>query len=69
QVLAHQSIVDMVSEVLLDVPLAAYTTGNVEWKDDSRSDVMLVPGAHRHYPPILIEVQQAVNEEFLDRVI
>ncbi|KAG1168301.1 hypothetical protein G6F46_009348 [Rhizopus delemar] len=32
-----------------------YTTGNVEWKDDSLSDVLLIPHEHCNYPPILME--------------
>lgn len=46
-----------------------YTTGNVERKDDSLSDVLLIPHEHCNYPPILMEVQQIVTKAFLQRVI
>jgi hypothetical protein len=45
------------------------TTSNVEWKDDSRSDLLLIPREHCNHPSILMEVEQIVTEAFLQRVI
>ncbi|KAI9027491.1 hypothetical protein CLU79DRAFT_881259, partial [Phycomyces nitens] len=44
-------------------------TVSVKWKDNSRSDVLLIPRDYCNYPTILMEVQQIVPEAFLQRVI
>ncbi|ORX56296.1 hypothetical protein DM01DRAFT_1382562 [Hesseltinella vesiculosa] len=44
-----------------------YTVGNCEWRDGSRSDVVL-QSSHRDLPPIILEFQQRVDRPFMKRV-
>ncbi|ORZ02196.1 hypothetical protein BCR43DRAFT_481171 [Syncephalastrum racemosum] len=69
--LKNKIIVDAIANSLLDVPHGTYIADDSEWKDNSRSDVLLVPRLtiQRSLPPILIEVQHTVNKAFLRRVM
>ncbi|KAI8381038.1 uncharacterized protein BYT42DRAFT_494984 [Radiomyces spectabilis] len=46
-----------------------YTVGSSEWSDGSRSDLVLGPrGPTKQLPPIIIEVEQSVDKDFIKRV-
>lgn len=49
-----------------DVPPESYAVAPTEWSDGSRSDMVY---ASTKFPPILIEVQYQVNQEFMLRLI
>ncbi|ORE00691.1 hypothetical protein BCV72DRAFT_178336, partial [Rhizopus microsporus var. microsporus] len=49
-----------------DVPPDSYSVVPTEWADGSRSDMVY---ASTEFPPILIEIQYRVNQEFMLRLI
>ncbi|KAG2197657.1 hypothetical protein INT47_002364, partial [Mucor saturninus] len=49
-----------------DVSSDSYSVTPTEWADGSRSDMVY---ASNKFPPILIEVQYQVNQEFILRLI
>lgn len=54
-----------------DIPNNAYISGSTEWADGKRSDVLYVPRNEvtRDLPPVLIEVQNQVDQRFMLRLI
>lgn len=71
QILRSQSVIDLISLDLLNVPSGTYTTASTEWDNGTVSDILYVPllGSRNSLPPILIEIQLVVDEAFMPRVI
>ncbi|KAI8881626.1 hypothetical protein K501DRAFT_156488, partial [Backusella circina FSU 941] len=51
----------------VDIPPNSYTVAQTEWADDSRSD--MVYASIELLPPVLIELQYQVNQDFMLRLI
>ncbi|KAI9026507.1 hypothetical protein CLU79DRAFT_698323 [Phycomyces nitens] len=70
QILKIQSIIDLVTVSTLEVPSGIYTTAGTEWKNGTKSDVVYVPrlSIQSSLPPFPIEVQNVVDEAFIQRV-
>ncbi|KAI9494230.1 hypothetical protein BDB00DRAFT_787278 [Zychaea mexicana] len=68
-ILKDQMTIDLITKSLLDTPANTYTTDDTEWPDRTRCDVLYVPklAVQSSLPPVLIEVQQIVNNDFLRR--
>lgn len=60
KILIYKSYID------LDVPLDSYSVAPFEWADSGRSDMVY---ASTKLPPILIEIQYQVDQEFMLRLI
>jgi hypothetical protein len=54
-----------------DVPANSYTVAQTEWADGSRSDMIYASRVEttESLPPILIELQYQVNQDFMLRLI
>ncbi|KAG0808039.1 hypothetical protein G6F25_010093 [Rhizopus arrhizus] len=68
------TVVNLVVQSLLgstDIPANSYTVASNEWADGTRSDVVYAAESKstKTQPPILIEFQNQVNHEFMNRVI
>ncbi|CEP19293.1 hypothetical protein [Parasitella parasitica] len=47
-----------------------YFVGNCEWKNGTRSDVVLQPkSSSMDLPPIIVEIQHTVNKQFMRRAV
>ncbi|KAI8047340.1 hypothetical protein BDF21DRAFT_352390, partial [Thamnidium elegans] len=68
--LQDERIIDMVVKTLIGdhVSNSTYTLGRCQWVNKTISDVVYLPKI-QSVPPVLIEIQQKVNEDFLSRVI
>jgi hypothetical protein len=54
-----------------DIPNNAYISGSTEWADGKRSDILYIPRDEvtHDLPPILVEVQNHVDQRFMLRLI
>jgi hypothetical protein len=54
-----------------NIPNNLYHSGSTEWTDDTRSDALYIPKTEvtDDLPPILIEVQNRVDQPFMTRLI
>ncbi|KAI8373103.1 uncharacterized protein BYT42DRAFT_500690, partial [Radiomyces spectabilis] len=70
QILKTQSVIDIVTASTLEVPNGTYRTAGTEWKNGRKSDVVYVPrlSIQSSPPPFLIEVQNVVDETFIQCV-
>ncbi|CEG80113.1 hypothetical protein RMATCC62417_14494 [Rhizopus microsporus] len=70
-VLSSPTIIDQIMKYLLDVAPGAYISDNTEWSNGMRSDVLYVPrlSISCDFPPVLIEVQKLVDQNFMARLI
>ncbi|KAI7890660.1 uncharacterized protein EV154DRAFT_387163, partial [Mucor mucedo] len=57
---------DLMTKRLLNVCSDSYSVAPTEWADGSRSDMVY---ASKIFPPILIEVQYHVDQEFMFRLL
>lgn len=71
KLLKTQEVIDLVADELLNVPKGTYISAGTEWNNGSRSDILYMPRLpiQKSLPPILIEIQQVVNEAFMQRLI
>lgn len=46
-----------------------YFVGNCEWRNGTRSDIVLEPKSSVDLPPIIVEIQHTVNNNFLKRAV
>lgn len=67
-VLKHQDVVDLITKELLDAPNGTYTLADGDW-NNSRCDVLYMSNLSLSFPPVLIEVQNTINELFLQRLV
>ncbi|CEP09835.1 hypothetical protein, partial, partial [Parasitella parasitica] len=72
-ILSNKTVINTVVQNLLgsSIPNNTYTTSSAEWADGKRSDLLYTPknGAKIDLPPILIEVQNRVDQKFMLRLI
>lgn len=57
---------DIITKALFDLEGGTYSVGDAEWNDGSHSDIVYVPLDTKH-PPVIIEVQYKVDNEFMVR--
>ncbi|OAD67155.1 hypothetical protein PHYBLDRAFT_174540 [Phycomyces blakesleeanus NRRL 1555(-)] len=67
-VLKHQDVVDIIKKELLDAPNGTYTLADSDW-NNSRCDVLYMSNLPLSFPPVLIEVQNTINDLFLHRLV
>lgn len=68
-ILKHQFAIDVIAKTLMNASEGTYSVGDADW-NETRSDVLYTARLEAsQLPPILIEVQNVVNTEFLQRVI
>ncbi|KAI8890318.1 hypothetical protein K501DRAFT_139775, partial [Backusella circina FSU 941] len=67
-VLKHQDIVDVITKELLDAPNGTYTLADGDW-NNSRCDVLYMSNLPLSFPPVLIEVQNTINDLFLQCLV
>ncbi|KAG0162088.1 hypothetical protein DFQ30_003871, partial [Apophysomyces sp. BC1015] len=67
-VLKHQDIADLITKELLDAPNGTYTLADGDW-NNARSDVLYMSNLPSSFPPVLIEVQNTINDLFLQRLV
>ncbi|KAG1446004.1 hypothetical protein G6F55_011725 [Rhizopus delemar] len=72
--LLDQTVINLIVKSLLganDVPDDLYTAGQTDWVDGSKSDALYISRLETTdvIPPILIEVQNKVNQDFISRLI
>lgn len=71
--LNNKTIINMIVHQLLgsDISNNAYISGSTEWADDKRSDAIYIPRNEvtGDLPPILVEVQNHVDQRFMLRLI
>ncbi|KAI8637001.1 hypothetical protein BD408DRAFT_354547 [Parasitella parasitica] len=71
--LNNKTIINIIVHQLLgsDIPNNAYISGSTEWADGKRSDALYIPRNEvtRDLPPILVEVQNHVDQRFMLRLI
>ncbi|KAI8067612.1 hypothetical protein BC940DRAFT_274071 [Gongronella butleri] len=65
QILDQQEVIDLAAHDLLDVPFGTYATAETEWRT-RRKPCLAIQTA---LPPILIEIQLVVNEQFMQRIM
>ncbi|KAG0163382.1 hypothetical protein DFQ28_003767 [Apophysomyces sp. BC1034] len=66
-----QEVIDAVTTTVLDIPKGTYTSTHTRFPDGSECDVLYVPRSadNGSLPPILLEIQHTVTQEFMSRVI
>ncbi|KAG2197611.1 hypothetical protein INT47_006674 [Mucor saturninus] len=53
-----------------NISSSLYHSASTEWSDETKSDILYVPTeANNDQPPILIEIQNSVNQAFMIRLI
>ncbi|KAI7854334.1 hypothetical protein BDC45DRAFT_414252, partial [Circinella umbellata] len=62
-VLKLQDVVDLVTKELLDAPSDTYTLADGDW-NNSRCDVLYMSNLPSSFPPVLIEIQNTINDLF-----
>ncbi|KAI9364556.1 hypothetical protein BD770DRAFT_378371 [Pilaira anomala] len=69
----HETVKRIIINELLvgsNVPSNSYHTVSTEWSDGTKSDVLYVPTeVSEDQPPILIEIQNTVDQTFMIRLI
>lgn len=68
RIIQDPKIVNYITEALTGTT-DGYFVGNCEWRNRTRSDVVLEPKSSVDLRPIIIEVQSNVNNEFLKRAV
>ncbi|KAI8329496.1 hypothetical protein BC941DRAFT_334196, partial [Chlamydoabsidia padenii] len=61
-------VVDLITKELLDAPNGTYTLADGDW-NNSRCDVLYISNLPLSLPPVLIEVQNTINDLFLQRLV
>ncbi|KAL0095428.1 hypothetical protein J3Q64DRAFT_1713059 [Phycomyces blakesleeanus] len=67
-VLKHQDVVDLITKELLNSPNGTYTLADGDW-NNLRCDVLYMSKLPLSFPPVLIEVQNTINNLFLQRLV
>ncbi|PHZ14146.1 uncharacterized protein RHIMIDRAFT_290877 [Rhizopus microsporus ATCC 52813] len=69
----NKTVINIIVHHLLgiNIPNNAYLSGSTEWADGKRSDALYIPrnGVTHDLPPILIEVQNCIDQLFMIRLI
>ncbi|CAO3633147.1 unnamed protein product [Mucor hiemalis] len=69
EALRDPKVVNLITESLVKTT-DDYFVGNCEWKDGTRSDMVLEPkNAHSDLPPLIVDIQHTVNKAFMKRAI
>lgn len=70
-VLSNSTVVDQIMKSLLDVAPGTYINDNTEWSSSMRNNALYVPrlSISSSFPPVLIEVQKQVDQNFMARLI
>ncbi|PHZ17102.1 uncharacterized protein RHIMIDRAFT_309933 [Rhizopus microsporus ATCC 52813] len=72
-ILNNKTVINIIVHHLLgiNIPNNAYLSGSTEWADGKRSDALYIPrnGVTHDLPPILIEVQNCIDQLFMIRLI
>ncbi|KAI8147180.1 hypothetical protein BJV82DRAFT_598083 [Fennellomyces sp. T-0311] len=69
QVIQDQEVINIITHHLTNTK-NDYISSNNEWADGTRSDVVLEPKSNvLNLPPIIVEIQHRVSEDFIKRTI
>ena len=71
RILNNQRVINLITTSLLQLKIDTYSNAATEWRNGTRCDVLYLPEIplRNSLPPILIEVQQNVNELFMRRLM
>ncbi|KAG0937917.1 hypothetical protein G6F29_008452 [Rhizopus arrhizus] len=71
RILNNQRVINLITTSLLQLKIDTYSNAATEWRNRTHCDVLYLPEIllRNSFPPILIEVQQNVNELFMRRLM
>ncbi|ORX53177.1 hypothetical protein DM01DRAFT_1273977, partial [Hesseltinella vesiculosa] len=64
----NQDVIDLITKELLGAPKDTYTLADGDW-NTARCDVLYTSNLPSSFPPVLIEVQNTINDLFLQRLV